>query len=259
MQENRLKQLWREGKTAVNGWLTIPSAWTAEVAARSGFDAVTLDLQHGLADYHTAVSMLQAISGTDAVPLARVAWNDPAIIMRVLDAGAQGIICPMINTRTECEAFVGACRYPPAGYRSYGPIGPALRWGSDYFPHANETVLTLAMIETAGAMERLPELAATPGLDGFYVGPWDLSIALGLTWPPDFRNPALLSALDRILNAAAQRGLVAGAHASSPETAGLLSELGFRLVSPGTDSAWLQGAAATIAVETRKCVTGHRP
>lgn len=254
MQENKLKQLWRDGKTALNGWLTIPSAWTAEVAAHAGFDAITLDLQHGLADYQTAVSMLQAASSTDVVPLARVAWNDPAIIMRILDAGALGIICPLINTRAECEAFVGACRYPPAGYRSFGPIRPSLRWGGDYFRRANETVLTLAMIETAQAMENLTDLAATPGLDGFYVGPWDLSIALGLTWPPDFQNADLLAALDRILDAAAKQGLVAGAHASTPETAGLLSELGFRLVSPGGDSAWLQAATAAIVSETRTCL-----
>lgn len=134
MRENRLQQLGQANQTAVNAWLTIPSAWTAELLAQAGFDAMTLDLQHGLIDDATAVTMLQAISTTDAVPLVRLPWNDPAAVMRALDAGAYGVICPMINTRAEAEAFVGTCRYPPRGYRSYGPIRAALYAGGRLLP-----------------------------------------------------------------------------------------------------------------------------
>ena len=132
MRTNKLKTLWQEGKTVVNAWVTIPSAWSAEVMAHAGFDSLTIDMQHGLADYATALAMLQAVSTTDVVPLARVPWNDPAIIMRLLDAGAYGIICPMVNTRAEAEAFVGACRYAPRGYRSYGPTRAVVYAGADY-------------------------------------------------------------------------------------------------------------------------------
>ena len=120
--QNKLQHIWAAGRSATNAWLTIPSPWTTELMAAAGFDSVTIDLQHGLIGYETAVAMLQAMSGSDAVPLARLEWNDPATIMRMLDAGALGLICPLINTAAECAAFVGACRYPPAGYRSYGPI-----------------------------------------------------------------------------------------------------------------------------------------
>jgi len=148
MRTNRLRHLWTDGKTAVNAWLTIPSAWTAEVMAHAGFDAVTIDMQHGLIDYQTSLAMLQSISATGVVPLVRVPWNDPAAIMRALDAGACGIICPMINNRKEAEAFDGACRYAPGGYRSYGPTRAVLGAGKDYVARANDEVLAFAMIET---------------------------------------------------------------------------------------------------------------
>ena len=143
MRENCLKRLWQEGKIALNAWLTIPSAWSAEVMAHVGYDALTIDLQHGLIDYQTALAMLQAISTTAVVPLVRAPWNEPAMIMRLLDAGAYGVICPMVNTRLEAEAFVQACRYPPAGNRSFGPSRATIYAGEDYFSFANQTVLTL--------------------------------------------------------------------------------------------------------------------
>ena len=164
MQENRLKRLWKEKKIALNAWLTIPSAWTAEVMAQVGFDSLTIDLQHGLIDYHTALAMLQAISTTTVVPLVRAPWNEPSMIMRLLDAGAYGVICPMVNSRAEAEAFVQACRYPPAGNRSYGPTRAAVYSGGDYFSSANQTVLALAMIETTQALEDVEDIAATRGL-----------------------------------------------------------------------------------------------
>ena len=106
MRENKLKTLWNDSKPALNAWLTIPSSWSAELMAHAGYDALTIDMQHGLMDFQIALSMLQAISTTEVVPLVRVPWNEPAMIMRMLDAGAYGIICPMVNTRTESERFV---------------------------------------------------------------------------------------------------------------------------------------------------------
>jgi len=251
MRENRLKQLWKQGETAVNAWVTIPSSWSAEVMAHAGFDSLTIDMQHGLADYQTALSMLQAISTTDAVPLARVTWNDPGIIMRLLDAGVYGIICPMINTRAEAEAFVGACRYPPAGYRSYGPIRALTYGGEDYGSHANENILTLAMIETAQAMQNLDDILSTPGLDGLYVGPADLSMGMGLADLANFQNLELLRLLDTILDAAARHGVMPGIHANTPQNAIMLSERGFRFVTLYSDTILLRMAARAAVTQTR--------
>ena len=126
--------------------------------AAQGWDSLTIDLQHGLIDYQVAVGMLQAISGGPTTPLVRIPWLDPAIIMKLLDAGAYGVICPMINSAEETERFVAACRYPPAGIRSFGPLRARLYAGSDYFKEANRTILAIAMIETHSALEHLDEI-----------------------------------------------------------------------------------------------------
>ncbi len=251
MRKNKLKLLWQEGKTALNAWLTIPNAWTAETMAHTGFDAITIDMQHGLADYQTTLSMLQAISTTDAVPLARVPWNEPVTIMRLLDAGVYGLVCPMVNSRAEAEVFVGACRYPPLGYRSYGPIRANVYAGDDYFTYANETVVTLAMIETAQALENLNEIVITPGLDGVYVGTVDLSISMGLAGLGKLNDPQLQRALDKILILADKQNLVAGIHANSPEDAAELSKQGFRLITPVNDTTLLRVAAKNVLAQTR--------
>lgn len=251
MLQNKLKSIWAAGRAATNAWLSIPSAWTAELMAAAGFDSITIDLQHGLIGYDTAVSLLQAMSGSEAVPLARLEWNDPASIMRMLDAGALGLICPMINTAAECAAFVGACRYPPAGYRSYGPTRASVRWGSDYFAHADEAVLALAMIETTEALANVEAIAATPGLDGLYIGPYDLSISLGLAKPADFDDLTLQDALDAVLAAAARHNLVAGIYVGNPQAALRLSQRGFRLVTAVQDTMLLQASAAAACTQLR--------
>lgn len=254
MEDNPLRRLWREGKPALNAWLTIPAAWTAEVMANAGFDAATIDLQHGLMGYQAAVAMLQAVSTTRVVPLARVPSNDSAAIMRLLDAGASGIVCPMVNGRGEAEGFVRACRYPPLGDRSYGPIRAALRSGGEYFAHANRTILAFAMIETAQALAELDGIASTPGLDGLYVGAVDLSIRLGLPEKVDWDAAPLRDALDRIVAAARRNDRIAGIHASSPEDAARLARLGFLLITPANDTTLLRAAAGRVLGETRRAL-----
>lgn len=248
---SRLKSLWRSGGAALNLWSTIPSAWAAELLSGVGYDAITIDMQHGLADYRDVVAMLQAAAGRTPV-LIRLPWNDPALIMRVLDAGAAGVICPLVNSRAEAEALVGACRYPPAGFRSFGPLRAGLGDPLGYVAAGAETAAAIAMIETADALDRVDEIAATPGLDGLYVGPADLSISLGLDDVANFANPALRAALERVLNAAQRQGIVPGCHASSPADAALLLGLGFRLVSPASDTALLQSAALAALAAARE-------
>lgn len=243
MRENLLRRLWGEGRAALNAWLTIPSAWTAELVASVGFDAVTIDRQHGLADDATAVAMLQAISTTAAAPLVRLAWNDPAAVMRALDAGAWGVICPMVNNRAEAEAFVGACRYPPRGYRSFGPIRAAVYAGEDYFARANDEVVALGLIETAEGLANAEAILTTPGLDGVYIGTIDLSLSLGLAGLGDLDDPTLSAAVERILNLARRLGRVVGMHARTAAEARELAARGFGLITVMTDSPALESAA----------------
>ncbi|MEX2203400.1 MAG: aldolase/citrate lyase family protein, partial [Actinomycetota bacterium] len=247
MPTDRLRETWARGGTALNAWLTLEGAASASTVAAAGFDSVTLDLQHGAAEPHDAARIFAAVEAAGAVPLARVRWNDPAELMRMLDVGARGIVCPMIGARTEAEAFVAACRYPPEGIRSYGPVHGALGAGREHVTRANEIVLTFAMIETAEGFGNLDEIASTPGLDGLYVGPSDLSLGLGLDTFADLRDPRLLEALDAVVDAAKRHEIVAGAHAPSPERSAALAERGFRFVTPAVDASLLaDGATASI-------------
>src|SRR5262245_20242399 len=176
VRENTLKAMWARGEAAVNGWLSIPSAFSAEVMAHQGFDSLVVDMQHGVVDYQVAVTMLQAISTTSVVPLAREPWLDPAIIMKTLDAGAYGVICPMITTRPQAETLVRICKYAPKGFRSFGPIRASLYAGMDYAQKANDELLVMPMIETAEAVQNIDEILSVPGIDAVYVGPADLSL-----------------------------------------------------------------------------------
>ena len=179
MRKNKAKEIIKAGKAVINGWLQIPSTVSAETMAQQGWDTLTIDMQHGLVDYTNAMPMMQVISATEIVPMARVNWNEPGQIMKILDAGCYGIICPMVINRNEAERFVQACRYPPDGYRSFGPIRGLIYGGADYADHANNEILKMAMIETKEALENLDAIMSTPGLDGIYIGPADLSLAIG--------------------------------------------------------------------------------
>jgi 4-hydroxy-2-oxoheptanedioate aldolase len=251
MRENRVRTLWQRGDAALCAWLSIPSSFSAEIVAHTGFDCVTIDLQHGLIDYQSAVPMLQAISTTLTTPLARVPWNDPGMIMKLLDAGCYGIICPMINNAAEAAAFAAACRYPPAGIRSYGPKRAMLYAGDDYPDAANQTVLAIAMIETADGLANVDEIAALPGIDALYIGPADLSLALGRTQRVDQTDPVMVEALDAILAAARRHGKVAGLHTATPTYAAAMIAKGFQLVTVATDAGFLEAEARRVVAVAR--------
>jgi 4-hydroxy-2-oxoheptanedioate aldolase len=231
MRANRLKELWADGKPVVAGWCSIPNAFTAELMAGMGWDTLVIDTQHGLIGYAEMLAMLQAISTTQAVPFVRVSWNQPGEIMRALDAGAYGIICPMINDAAECAQFVQACRYPPKGYRSFGPTRAGAVLGPGYYPEANGEVLAFAMVETADGLKNVEAIAATPGLDGIYIGPSDLSLAIGGLPLQDSDDPKLMAAFDRILAACKAAGVKAGVHTTSPAYAQAMIARGFDLVT----------------------------
>src|SRR5215207_2890752 len=177
MRPNALRSLWQSGGSAVNGWIAIPNSFSAETMAHQGWDSLTIDLQHGVIDYAAMVTMLQAISTTPTVPVVRVPWLEPGIIMQTLDAGAYGLICPMVNSRDDAARLVSYSRYAPQGARSFGPIRASLYGGADYPEHANDTVVVFAMIETRSALDQLDAILSVEGLDAIYVGPSDLSLA----------------------------------------------------------------------------------
>ena len=244
MRKNKLKQMFKEGKPIINGWLQIPSAFSAEVMANQGWDSCTIDMQHGVVDYSNAINMLQAISTTDTVPLARVNWNEPGQIMKILDAGCYGVICPMVSNRKEAENFVQACMYPAKGYRSFGPVRALMYGGSDYAKHADNEILKLAMIETKEALDKLDEILDTPNLDGIYIGPADLSLALGEE--PGFDKPensVVFKEISRILESAKKRGLLTGIHNGTPEYAMKMISKGFNLVTVGSDQRYMSSGA----------------
>ncbi len=247
MRENRVRSIWRSGGVALNGWLHVPSPFAAETMAHSGYDSLTIDLQHGPSDMGGVIPMLQAISTTDAVPFARANWNDPGTIMKLLDAGCYGVICPMIEGRGDAEAFVGACRYPPEGYRSYGPFRANLYGGPDYASGANETVVTMAMIETREALEDLDGILAVPGLDAIFVGPSDLGQALGHGPGMDREEPEMVEAIGRIVASAREKGLGAGIFTGSTEYAARMIDEGFNFVNVSSDVR-LMAEAASAAV-----------
>ena len=246
MRENSVKSIWAKGGVVVNGWLSIPSSFSAEVMSHQGFDSLVVDMQHGVVDYQTAVTMLQAISTTPVIPLARVPWNDPAIIMKCLDAGAYGVVCPMINSGADALRFAGACRYPPMGYRSLGPIRAQLYGGSDYAAKANEEIVALAMIETMPGLENLDAIVKVEGLDGIYIGPADLSLSLGLPGRLDPIDVKVVSAIETILAKCKSAGRRCGIHTGSVEYARNMVGKGFDFVTILGDSRILAAAAETI-------------
>jgi len=250
-----LRQIFDTGGAAVNGWLALPTSFSAEVMAHQGWDSLTVDMQHGVVDYAQALHMFTAISTTGVVPLARVPWLDAGIVMKVLDAGAYGVICPMVNNRRDAEAFVSAARYPPRGRRSFGPIRALLYGGADYPAHANDTVLTIAMVETAEALDNLDAIMSVDGLDAVYIGPADLSNALGCTPKFDQDEAPVVEAIDAIAAAAKRNGIVAGIHNGTPEYARKMIAKGFQFVTIGSDSRFI-AAGAKAVVEAMRGVQG---
>jgi 4-hydroxy-2-oxoheptanedioate aldolase len=181
MRPNRLKEIFAGGGTAVNAWLSANSPYQAEALSHVGYDAVTVDLQHGMFGFDGAISLLQAVSAGPSMPMARTSSLDFAVIGKLLDAGAYGLICPSIDTAEQAARLVSYCRYPPTGSRSFGPSRGLLYGGTDYVERADDEILVWAMVESASALAAVEQIVATPGLDGIYVGPSDRARSFGPT------------------------------------------------------------------------------
>lgn len=257
MRENRLRSVWAQGGAIVNGWLAIPSTFSAETMAHQGWDSLTIDLQHGVVDYQAAVNMLTAISTTDTVPVVRVPWLDEGILMKVLDAGAYGVICPMINSAADAERLVAATHYPPMGRRSFGPIRAFLYAGQDYPQHANDTVVIFAMIETRGGLDNLEEILKVPGIDAIYIGPSDLSLALGCKPTFDDVEPPVAEAIAYIAAKCKEHGVIAAIHNGTPEYALKRIQMGFQFVTIGSDARLMAAGSQQVLGKMRQGIAGN--
>lgn len=259
MRPNTVKQRLQQGEAIVSGWVGMASTLSAEIIGLAGFDCVTVDLQHGMIGFDAALPILQTLSGTPAVPLVRVPVNDGPQIMRVLDAGAYGVICPMVSTAEQARVFVSACRYPPGGSRSFGPSRGLLYGGPDYYHHADETILTMAMIETRQGLDNLDEILAVAGLDGVFIGPNDLSLALGQAPSSEPTSDVVVKAIEHILARAQANGKIPGIFCSSGAAAAMRIAQGFKFVVPGNDANILKQAAnaAVNAARSQAKATGQ--
>ena len=248
MTESMLKAAWRNGDPTIGLWLAAADPVTLEQLATVGYDYACLDLQHGLIDYPNAIPAMSALRSSSTVPIARAPWNEPGSIGKLLDAGALGVVIPMVNTVADAEAAVAACRYAPEGSRSYGPTRAALVNGPDYFANANREVACIPMVETATAVQNLDEIVKVPGIDAIYVGPADLAVSLGLPPGVDNADPGFQDALARIVSVCRDNGIVPGIH-SAPGMVQTRLEQGFRMVTATSDLlAARAGAVNALAV-----------
>jgi len=236
----------RAGETVYGAWCMIGSPVVAEAIAREGFAAVVLDAQHGLWDVSSLVAGAGAVNHAGAAPMVRVPLNDFAMVSRALDFGAEAIIAPMINDADDAGRLAAAAKYPPVGERSWGPIRAMPLQGYsapvDYLREANSGTLAFAMIETAAALANVEAIAATPGIDALFVGPYDLATALSSGKAQDVQAPAVEQAIDRICTAAKTAGKIPGIYCRDAESAVAMAKRGFRFVVAGNDLTTLRGA-----------------
>jgi len=251
MSTNTVKQRLAAKETIINGWLAIGSSFSAELVGMAGFDCVTVDCQHGMIGFDAALPMLQALSATPALTVARVPSNDGPQIMRLLDAGARGIICPMISTPDDARRFVSACRYPPSGDRSFGPARAILHGGPDYFEQANDDILTIGMIETQAGLDNLESILTVEGLDGIYIGPNDLSLALGQAPSSEPTAPIVIETIAHICERVRAHNKVAGIFCSSGQAAAMRIAQGFQMVTPGNEAGLLAAACKSALLEAK--------
>jgi 4-hydroxy-2-oxoheptanedioate aldolase len=245
-----LREVLKGSEAAIGGWCVVPGSFTAELMARAGFDWICVDVQHGVIGYHDMLHMLQAVAVTGVPAMVRVPWNDPAWIMKALDAGAAGVIVPTINTPEEAEAAAGACRYPPDGYRSWGPTRVALGI-PDYSPElANRSVMCAVMVETVSAIDRLEEIVEVKGVDAVFIGPSDFAVSMGL--PPRSDEPEHRRRLEGVPAICQSHDVVAGIACGSGELLERWRHAGYTMLAAPSDMVLMRRAAAEFLQTARR-------
>ena len=253
MPQHPLKETLESGGIAFGSWAAIPSSVTAEVAGGTGFHYVCVDMQHGLVDYVDSVPMLQAITIGGSTPLVRVPENQAGHIGKALDAGALGVVVPMVNSVAECEAAVAATHYAPIGTRSYGPSRALPVHGSNYLEASRTDVWCIPMIETAAAIEAIDDIVSVPTINAIYVGPSDLAVSMG--YEPGSEKPGFLDALDEIVAACKRHDVAPGIHTTMAVVQDRL-ERGFRMVTLGNDLVALRTKLAADLETARRGASG---
>ena len=259
MIRNSVKDLWEQGKPVLNGWLSVGNPFTAEIMAAQGYDLLTVDVQHGALDYSALLPMYQAMRASGVALGARVPWLDPASIMKVLDAGALNVICPMVSTAEQAAEFVSYLRYPPDGQRSFGPTRASYALNGNIAAESNGQIVALAMIETREGFDNLEAIAATPGLDALYIGPADLTLALANgRLPPGFdrEEPEMVEAIRHILETAHKHGKRAALHCGTSDYAAKAIGWGFDLCTVSGDARLLAAAAKSSVGRFRELTGG---
>jgi 2-dehydro-3-deoxyglucarate aldolase/4-hydroxy-2-oxoheptanedioate aldolase len=248
VKTNHVKRALREGRPTAGSWVSLCSGLAAEVMSRAGFDWLLIDMEHGHGDYQTLLGQVQAIEGSETIPLVRVQWNDPAVIKRVLDLGVYGVMVPWIGGRADAEAAVRATRYPPAGMRGIAGSPRAGGYGrhaAEYWRRANDEMLVVIQIETPGAVEEADAIAQVPGVDVLFIGPADLSAALGHLGNP--AHPDVQAAIARVEAAARRHGVALGTITRNWEQARTLYGQGYTFLTLCSDTTLLvQGAQGLL-------------
>jgi 4-hydroxy-2-oxoheptanedioate aldolase len=242
MAGDRFREAARERRTLFNAWLTLNNPFLIELIGEAGWDCVTIDQQHGLGGNEALLACLTAARACGLPAIVRVANNDPGIVGRALDAGAQGIMCPLINNVDEAEAFVRAVKYPPRGLRSWGPYRARLGHEGDYFTSANAFTIACPQIETKGALDQLDDILGLDGVDMVCFGPNDLSVAL--TGRLDIWAREVQEAMTLVLRKAREKSVMTLIFANDVAFAKPRVAEGWDIVAVGTDAGWFSTAAA---------------
>jgi 4-hydroxy-2-oxoheptanedioate aldolase len=242
--EDRLRRAALDGRTLFCAWLTVNSPLLVELIEQAGWDFILIDQQHGLGGHDAMVACLTAAKAAGMPALVRVANNDPGLIGRALDAGAQGVVCPLINSAEDAERFVRAVKYPPQGTRSWGPYRAQFNLSGDYIAQANAWTIACPQIETKGALDKLDDILSIDGVDMVCFGPNDLSAAL--TGRFDIRAREVTDAMMLVLDKCLEKAVMSFVFANDIDYAKPLLKGGWDVLAIGTDASWFSAAAAEV-------------
>jgi 2-keto-3-deoxy-L-rhamnonate aldolase RhmA len=261
MLASGIKERLRRGEVSIGSWQSMAHESIAEILATAGYDWVVIETEHTAIDVSQVLRLIIALEGRGTVPLVRLAWNDPIQAKAVLDSGAAGVLVPMVNTRADAELAVRSVKYPPLGLRGVG-LARAQGYGqtfADYVHRANDDTLLIVQIEHVEAVRNIDAILSVPGIDGTFIGPYDLSTSMSV--PGQLDHPDVVAAKQRVLEATIAHGLVPGIHLVHPDTAPEALEQcvgeGYRFIALGTDILFLGNSCRALHTAARRVLDGR--